>query len=530
MKRFNHILLFSLVAILFGCQTEWEAPGAEPSHHVVYSSEGDFDNRVEIGGNISFGDVSRGVTSRTWTLPSGATIEGTDNVTTSDKDVIHVVFNSVGQYDVKLSQTFSTSAFVDSTQVGTQLDTTYTVTVLDPVELTLTAKYVNTDGSLGANLDFTTENELMAGNSVRFFYSSKGEPARLEYTFEGGTPSEVIYEQALITDGTADETDVLYKRLGTYSVAVIADRSRPYGADTLSFDNLIKVVPSDQPVRLTDIYEKGGYIALDFSREMDPASINSDNFSVKMMNNETEWIPTIQTVMIDSEEGNVVLIALENETLYNDDLIYVSYTPGTLQTTDFVKATAFTDNLLVFKPSTNILEAVSFDQSFEASTAANWPYLWWGAPWDGYTLDVVEEDARSGAKSAKLALNPSQGAIIGHKDGNNEHITFKAEAGKNYEIGVWVKVISGTSTIDDAAGEVPNIVFFFGPGTDWGTGRFNFTTETPVGKWVYARITFQSFPDTGEYQMMLRGNNPANTSILNFYMDDFTISEVNLRP
>ncbi|MBB6460369.1 carbohydrate binding domain-containing protein [Flammeovirga kamogawensis] len=530
MKRFNHILLFSLVAMLFGCQTEWEAPGAEPSHHVVYSSEGDFDNRVEIGGNISFGDVSRGVTSRTWTLPEGATIEGTENVTTSDKDVIHVVFNTVGQYDVKLSQTFSTNAFVDSTQVGTQLDTTYTVTVLDPVQLALSAKYVNTDGTLGADLDLNAENELMAGNSVRFFYTSKGEPAQLTYTFEGGTPDEIVYDQTQITDGSADETDVLYKRLGTYSVDVIADRSRPYGADTLSFTNLIKVIPSDQPVRLTDIYEKNGYIALDYSREMDPSSINAANFAVKMANNGTEWTPEIASVMIDPEEGNVVLISLENETLYNDDYIYVSYTPGSLQTTDFVKATAFIDNLLVFKPATNLLVESAFDNSFETSTAANWPYLWWGAPWDGYTLDVVDEDAKSGAKSAKISMNPGEGAILGHRDGNGENLTFTVEAGKNYEIGVWVKVISGTSTIDDAAGEVPNIIFFFEPGTDWGAGRFDFTTQTPVGEWVYARLTFQSFPDSGDYYMMFRGNNPANTSNLEFYMDDFTISEVNLRP
>lgn len=533
MKKINIALILSLIALTFGCNSnEWEAPGAEPSHQVVYSSEEDFENRIEVGGDISFGDVSRGITTRTWTIPESATIIGQDSKS-SGSDIIHVVFNEVGMQEVKLSQTFSSNAYVGETQVGTQVDTTISVKVLEPISLGVTARYINKDGSAGdeLNLSDNAENELMAGNSIRFFYTATGEPANLTYYLEAGDPEEVAYDETQIVDGSANETDIQYKRLGTYSMAVIAERERPFGADTVAIDNFIKVIASTEPVDLTGVYEKEGMMALDFSREMDPTSVDPTTFTVNIDNNGTLWSATVLNAIVDPNQGNIVLLELEDETLYNDDMVSVSYTPGALQTTDFMKSEAFENKMMIFLPSTNILEAAPFDHSFENSIDANWPYLWWGAPWDGYTLNVTNEDAHTGSTSAKITINQGQGAILGHRDAAdfNTAITFTAEAGKNYEIGVWVKVES-TGIIDDTAGEIPNLIFFFNPGTDWSTGRFDFTSQTPIGEWVYARMTFQTFPETGDYEMWLRGNNPANSGDLTFFMDDFTISEVNLRP
>ncbi|GAA4820809.1 hypothetical protein [Algivirga pacifica] len=529
MKKVNHILLISLLSLFWACN-EWEAPTAEPAHHLVMSSEADYDNRVEVGGKISFGDISRGVVSRTWTLPEGAVMEGTEKQT-STADVIHAVFHQVGVQEVKLSQTFASSAYIGDVQVGANVDTSFTVTVLEPIQIELTAKYVNGDGIVGEELVLTdnAKNPLMAGESIRFFYTATGEPAEVVYTLKGAGNEEVVYDLAQLVNGVADETDVQYKKLGVYSMAIVAQRDRPFGTDTIQVSNFIEVVPSTEPVVLTGVYAKEGKIALDFSREIDPLSVDQGAFVVTIENGDNVLAPTIAKASIDVQEGNIVLLELEGETIYNDDLIKVSYTPGTMRSTDFVTVDAIKEEPLIFKPSENILSNGIFDYGFENSTASNWPYLWWGAPWDGYTLDVVDTESYTGSKSAKITILQDQGMIIGHQDASGTPIKFTAEAGKQYEIGVWIKLES-TGTIDDGAGELPNLIFFFDPSTNWGAGRFDFTSQTPVGEWVYARLTFEEFPANGEYTMWLRGVNKSNSGDITFYMDNFTISEVALRP
>jgi hypothetical protein len=225
MRKFSYIIFVLVLAVFFGgCNNDdWEAPIAEPSHHVTYTSEGNFGNRIQVGNDISFSDVSLGVVSRTWTLPESASFENGSSQLTSGESTIHAIFNEPGIFDVQLSQTFANDAYVGENLVGKTYDTTFTITVLDMIKAELSAQIINSDGTLGDMLTLAdlAENEVTAGNSVRFFYSATGEPAEVIYQLEGAAQEELSYDAAQILDGTADETDVQYKKLETYSLTML---------------------------------------------------------------------------------------------------------------------------------------------------------------------------------------------------------------------------------------------------------------------------------------------------------------------
>lgn len=526
MKKFNYIIGLLTILAIYGCKKEWEAPGVEPNHQVIYTSEYQFGNRVQVGGSMTFTDASKGIVSRKWSLPEGATVEGTSD-TTSTTDLVHVQFNEAGLKEVNLSQSFAGAAFDGNAQRESEMDTTILINVVDSLKLIVKANFYFPDGTVGEELDLTKSNDVQAGRMIKYTLTAIGEPSRVVYNFGGGDPDQVTYIEAEIEDGTAAETIVQYKQLGTFSTSVLGNRARPGGIDTLNFVNAINVIPSADPLILTDVYVKNGFVALDYSREIEPASVDASTFSVKITNGADELTPSILTASVDPSAKNIVLIALDGETVYDDDVVMVSYQGGILQSTDFGPAEEFVDRLLVHRPSANVLESSLFDYSFETSIADDWPYLNWGAQWEKYTLDMVDTEAYHGGKSARLEMESGGGAIFSHNQ------NFTMEAGKSYELGMMIKVESGVANINDAATEVPSMLVYFGnPTIDWAADRFNFTTQTVVGDWIYARCTFYSPKGSGDYRLVFRPFNPetANPDPLVLYMDNISLREVNLRP
>lgn len=523
-KKIKTYIWFIAVALFINaCSDDSnELSLTEPNHRVVYTSQMDFENKINVNGEIDFGDISAGVASRTWTFPEGVVdIVGSDDDINSSKDIVKTIFNTVGEHSVHLNQVYKGDAFVGSELRGKELDTTIIVTVLGPVAATINANFINDDGSLGAALNIAdmAENEVTASKSVRFTYSTDGAPEVFSWNFEGGDPTEVTPAPI--------ETDVKYKKMGTYDVQFIASRARPYGGDTIYLKDFIKVIASTDPVDLEKVTDKDGKIALVFSREMDASTLNKENFSITIENGGV-ITPTIKKATVDATEGNIILLELDNEAIYNNDVIKVSYTPGVLATLDAVNATSFTDEVLEFT-KINILDVDSdYDYSFENSAASNWPYLWWGAPWDKYSLEISTTRAKEGNSSAYIELEPAGGMIMGHKDASGAFVTFPVTAGVSYEIGVWVYVEDlGTN---DPTGFDPDIRFFWGPGTNWAVGgNPTFTSDFKTGEWVYSS-TFVKFNLTGQTQFMIRGYNVANAETLKFYMDEISLSEASLRP
>ncbi len=516
-------IYFAMVAVLVACSDDQELNLIEPSHRVIYTSEMDFQNQIEVMGEIGFGDASAGVESRVWTFPDNVVdIIGSDNDKTSTEWNPKAIFTQVGEYNVELSQTFKKDAFVGTELRGRELDTTIVVTVLEPVQIDIQAFYLNDDGSRGAPLNMSqgAENELTASKSIQYTYLDRGSPVIFNWEFEGGDPAAI--------ESADPEIDVKYKRTGSYDVRLIAGRERPFGADTIYFNDLVKVIPSTDPVTLDGVYEKDGAIALNYSREMDPLTTNKDDFSIVIENNGTIINPSISAVSIDQVDGNVVLIHLDNESVYNDDIVTVSYTPGLLKTLDGIAADEFTDEQMLFN-NENILETQSdYDYSFENTDASNWPYMWWGGIWGEYDLEISNEKAFEGNSSAYIEFRPNGGMIIGHTDTSGNQITFPVEAGKTYEVGFWVYV-EDLGANDPAAFD-PDIRFFWFPDTDWAVpGNPTFGSDFTTGEWVYSSM-FVEFSTTGDKTFQIRGYNEGNPERLKFYMDNLSVSEAVLRP
>lgn len=225
MKLKNIYFVLALIGFsLMACEKEYVAPLADPNHVSIVSSQMNFDNTIQVNGQLTLGDVSPGVVSRTWTFPAGVVdiLDAADD-TQSSADVVRAVFTKPGVYPVMLHQEFAGTAWVGNQQRGSSFDTTIQVTVLDSVRIALQAYYVNADGSQGEALRMQNgaKNEVIASKSVRFVYTVAGQPQEFLWELEGGDPARLETNQT--------EVDVKYKRIGTYDVRFAAWRDRPLG-------------------------------------------------------------------------------------------------------------------------------------------------------------------------------------------------------------------------------------------------------------------------------------------------------------
>ncbi|WP_299839933.1 PKD domain-containing protein [uncultured Tenacibaculum sp.] len=517
LKNIIPLILISLTgALLIQCDKE-ETVLIEPNQRAIFTSEMDFDNRVNVNQDIDFADASAGVVSRTWTFPENVVdIDGSDNDQTSSNKIVKAFFNQPGTYNVTLNQTFKGDVFANGQSTGSNVaDTTIVVNVLSEVNIGLTANILNDDGTLGAPLVIAdnAENEVIASEKVRFSYTVTGDPDIFEWTFNGASPDTF--------DGSDVDVDVTYRSLGVHDLKFIARRDRPSGGDTISVKNLIKVIPSTEPVNLISVNEIEGKVGLEFSRDMDPASADASQFNITLENNGAIIPVNITNIDVDSNFPNILVLTL-NETVFRDDEVTVSYTPGTLATTDRVNADAIPQTPVGFDRLENMLESI-LDYSFENSTNINdeWPDNMWGGMWAMYTREASSIRAKTGTNSLLIEYQANGGMII-----NSGPATVPTEQGQTYELGFWIYVESlGNS---DPSQFLPEIRFFADPPFQE-LGIVFFDSAFPTGQWLYQSLFFTA-NSTEDAKLLIRGFNQFNPEPLRFFIDDLTLRKVNLRP
>jgi len=499
----------------------------EPSHRVIFTSEMDFENTIEVEGVISFGDVSAGVESRIWTFPEGVVdiIDSDNDVTSSEGNVI-TTFNEVGIFDVKLSQVFKEDAFVGETQQGRELDTTIVVTVLPPVKVDFEAYYLNDDGSVGSQLNIAANamNEIPAAKSVRFVWTGEGEPRFISWDFVKAAPVTFTSMDSIV--------DVKYKFLGTFDLTVAGNRSRPIGGDTLMLENFINVIPSTDPVLLEEIYDKEGKIAISFGRELDASTLEDADFTVEVKNKGEVITSSFSSLTLDPDEGNIVIMDLGGEQIYNDDSISISFVSGNLTSLDGVQSTEFEEKLLEFR-KVNILETNSnFDYDFETSSDIDWVLAEnWGPEWDKFTLEIDAVEVQSGQKSAYIEIEALGNMTVEQRDIGDEYVQFPANSTKTYEVGSWIYVVDAGST--PATALQPDLRFYWKLDDIQSINNAfpnpEINADFPTNQWVYSS-NFVKFDETGDYHFEIRGFNAANPEMLRFYLDNIILAEVQLRP
>jgi len=433
---------------------------------------------------------------------------------------------------VVLNQTFKGNVYPndDSTEPidSRQLDTTIVVTVIDSIQSVLKAFRINPDGTTGAEINLAdgAENELEASNSIRLSYTAIGEPQSVTWNSVGANPNAVT-----ISDDS--EVDMRFNRLGSWDIEYIASRFRPTDADTLSFEKVIKVIPSSAPVTLDRVSERNDKVALEFSREMDGTTVSAENFSVRIENNSNEMNPivlnpTITSATVDKDEATIVILELEGEQLYNNDQVFVSYTPGNLSTVDEVEAEAFLDAQLTdFDPQENLYPATAYDYGIESTTAENWTYLGWGGLWGEYDLDVTVANKRTGSKSLEISYRPNGGMIVEQRDAGGNPVVITLEEGKRYEFGYWIYIESDLSGVP--SGTESSDIRIYPNNFAFELVPTVFSPELPTGEWVYQKQEFTS-GFTGEISWFIRGYNEFYPQTIKFYIDDMFLSEVPVRP
>lgn len=180
---------------------------------------------INVDGEVSLTDGSRGVRDRLWTFPGGGvvTVNG-QSATTSSDQIVHATFLQSGTFDVRLQTNFNDPSVT--------LDTTITVTVWDYVDAQFTSDAPIVNGSPVVEV----------GQEVTYSNNSLGNPNTFLWTFQGATPSTEMGANVSVT----------YEYPGTYDVTLIAYRVNPFGRDTIQVREYIRVVPSTTPTPSDD--------------------------------------------------------------------------------------------------------------------------------------------------------------------------------------------------------------------------------------------------------------------------------------
>ncbi len=495
MKQFARFLILTIFGLVFfGCgDDDFEAPTDEPNVILINTSFGIGEPIVQINGTETFADLSTGVNARQWSFPGG---DISDVTSSSDKSVV-VKFSKIGEYEVKLNQTFNGIPWdwqTKKTKSSNVLDTTITVTVVDSVKADIEVWYVSTTDEDSIKFDMTDGalNVLMAGDKIRIKNSSVGAPTILTTFSDGASPTTVQRTQG--SEDFSQDIEIKYQRTGDYDFNFSASRVKPQGADEIDIDNFIRVIPSTRPVVLEDVYRiEEDVVALAFSRSVADPSAETANFSVRVKNTvknalglPVEFDELIPVISVSGGEGNTdneVYLKLESR-LFSSDEVLVSYTPGGLETADGVAANGFTEQKLDFRLVNIAAEYGGFEDSGLGWLVDN-------VAGSGGTASFSTEKPRSGTFSAKLSSGRTADGtrewaeVI--TDGDEEDPTafnvINVQEGNNYLISYWVFVEEATPVSDDEWEELSMFLWIIGDKLVVHEYRSSLTTH-PIGEWV----------------------------------------------
>ncbi|MBR8534041.1 hypothetical protein KDU71_00585 [Carboxylicivirga sediminis] len=509
----------AMALTLSACDDSYEAPTSDPSHAYVTTSFGLKNKTMQINSEMTLIDLSRGVVTREWSFPEGTLDLNGNTITSSNEDVVSVIFTKPNDFtNVELAQIYNSNVFVGDEDTGSkEKQSTITIEVRDSVK----AGYVayRTEDSSPLTMENGAANEVEAG---RFITCEAGD-------YSLGKPDtyrwQLVKPNGAMREYKGDPIDIRVGSVGNHDLRLIA--SSEFGMDTLLYTDLINVLPTDDPVELIGLTSESARnkeIMLEFSRDLkDPSACNPAAFTIDIVNKGNVVDIPIKKISYDALDNNVVIIELASR-LYNTDEIKVSYDSsiGTLETADDVIVETFDALDVRFVGLANIMPKTDYDYSFETSTSADWPNLWWGG-FENFTSEVTNAKAYDGTKS--LYIDMVNGAIFNYQKGGAP-VTFNLEGGKAYEVGIWI-YFEQKGNADTGDGWVPDLRFY---PDNWSAELAYFFDENfPEGKWTYVK-TIWNVGDTRDYFFFIRGYNNSSTVNSQFYLDNLTISELEARP
>ena len=446
------ILGFFLVSII-ACEKEDSGDKYNNFSDPVATASGDM--TIQRGDFTSFADLSKGVTKRTWTLPETASIINLEGRDPSEMEIIHVQFDTPGEFEVNLKNEFKDSSV--------KLDETFNVTVFDYIQTNF--EVVSIDASFYE--ETPTQIDMYEGGTINFKDTSLGNPNRRKWLFPGGDPSSA---GGISVDDDKDFKNIAvsYPTIGTYDVSLVSWRQYPEGSkDTLHLKDYINVIENIDPPTLTQITESdAGVLHLNYNL---PLKLTAD--LIPHLTLTVDGIKTdILSAAINVDDNRIVDITT-TENIKSTSVATLSYdnSQGVLVRVNDVVADSFTDQPVNLFVPLNLANSSIY--GFEDGGAG-----WMAASDNVGEISFTDQKAASGNYSMRMEATADgkwtrswswkEGSEFALKAGQKVTIEFKIWIDPSYtdgSIGPW---ITGT--------EAPY------PGTQFWTGM----SGLPRGEWI----------------------------------------------
>lgn len=490
----------SIITLIFigfiSCEKEYDIPESNNFSDAVAVASGN--TRIQKGGLTSFADLSRGVTKRTWTIPESAYISNLDGKQPGDLDLIHVVFEEAGDYNVNLKSEFE----VDSVNI----DKTFNVKVLDYVQSKIEVTAVEAD------FFEQTENQITMyeGGTIHFKDVSLGSPNRRLWTFDGGDP-ESAGGISLDEDELVKSIAVSYPSIGQYDVSLVTWRQYPTGEkDTLRLENFVNVIENLEPPTLSSVIEnENGIIQLSYNLPLKITSESTSNFSLLVDNQQT----TITSVVLNPDDNRILEITPSiNINSKSTALLTYDGMGGIMRLNDVAIPAFNNETVSLFLPNIADNNIYGFEDG-----GTGWEQT---RPWDNIgQISFTNEQVASGSYSMRMEATEDGNwtkAWSKNKESNTENSNFTLETGQNVtlEFKIWI----------DPSYTATNIQPHIWNAGNWVSEGFWTSIEgLERGKWITINkelVKVWTVPATAEYFLSFRFNKKGV-----IYIDDVRIFE-----
>lgn len=541
MKNKILILAFVIAGLLYSCSSDvYEAPNSF-SDVGFYTSNGQtIPLRVNIDRFMTFSDLSQNATSHKWTIGDGnmfleGSIKTTDTIfdkfmvsgmdTISSTKTVSVLFKKDGLQKVHLHNTFKdsvafrgynaltkTNYIKPAIKVGNEwvMDTIFMVDVYAKI---VPVMELRQNGNL---IDHTKKDTIYveAGDVLNFKdLTTIGRPTTRYFSIVKALKAGVVQTASdVVGSSSAADATIIFKKLGNFNAFLTSSRSGqniPSASKKYAVASPIKVIPSSKPFVLTGTIkeQEDETLQIPFNGEF-AAFLGQESFFTVKVNGVTFSVKSVKVNALDS----TILDLKLNAKIYRPDVITVSYSGGTLTSTDTRSLVAFADKPVVMH-NVNLLPAgiATIEDGGNKGTDS------WKKRFDSVgSVEFSTDHAASGNYSMKLTLNAGQANVAADAALANPLIL---DANKTYllEYKVWVE---SSTVLPQESG-----LFLL---QNWGYQMwkdFNY----PKGEWKTQKAEYKSGTPLSILYLRILPN-AAKTSNIVAYYDDFYMVEKEVRP
>lgn len=565
MKNIGIITILLTFFLTVGCNEgsdDYIAPDELSDVSWYMSINQNSQNPYSISGGdfISFLDLSQGATSHEWIIEEGNNFlneqfkKGDSIPLFINKEAglsitdgkAHVLFNNNGENKVRLINKFSDSVSYNSIVSPLSsykegdfwvIDTTFVFDVYG--DLLPAFKVLQDDVEI---LSITEEDmpseddmeswptvEVEAGSFLTFVdLTTVDRPNGRTWDVPAGTPDKTGGESAKIK----------FFKLGEYPAGTLkSSRNSPLPSASAEkiIPLMVKVIPSSEPFLFAGSLKEleNETIRFQVTGEITPFTDQEGFFTVKIKNEAAGLDPAIeiavQNAKVDPDDATFIQISLA-QPIYNSDIVSISYSGGSITSTDTRVLQDFENKYVNMYFESNILTKNSWASYEVAHGGLNKAYagpgnsFWVGA--NGTEADPnwsrTTEKASEGTASMRFSVDGISKPFQLHQYGLG---TIDMVPAGTYKASYMVYVESG-NTMDGFwtwGGEVPGLATEL-----WSL------TDIAKGEWVKIEHTATLAEISSKKKLSIVINPPTNpnagTGRQTLYIDDFSLVPVEIRP